>query len=185
MLNSWYKSPAIPRNWNHFRQNSVFRGMAESERPTMLFCWKLLSLADTGRILDSHTKRDTEVGGDRDELKNKRKLKVAVSRDGLDIFTRTLLDILRLEAKSEDPNWGISRLWHSVSHGKCVGSVDSGVDMRWGYCQLRGKGFHTPYFSFGFGWSSWFHLFKLQCFRSIFPCILLVKNIFYEQEEIC
>ncbi len=39
----------------------------------MLF---LLSLADTGRIATSHTKRDTEVGGN--ELKNKGTLKVAV-----------------------------------------------------------------------------------------------------------
>jgi hypothetical protein len=71
----------------------------------MLF---LLSLADTGRIATSHTKRDTEVGGN--ELKNKGTLKVAhfigcVTRwsDGLGIFTRTSLDIFRPEANSKVP----------------------------------------------------------------------------------
>jgi hypothetical protein len=49
------------------------------------------------------------------------------------------------EAKSKVPDWGDKvdsgiglrgRIWHSVVHVKCVG-VDSGVNIRWGYSQLR------------------------------------------------
>ncbi len=42
-----------------------------------------------------------------------------------------------------------SRLWHWVAHGKCTG-VDSGVDIRWGYSQLRHRVPYTMFF-FGFG----------------------------------
>ncbi len=53
------------------------------------------------------------------------------------------------EAKSLVPVWRIGRLWHRVAHGKYV-VVDSGVDLKWGYSQLRHRVLFTMFF-FGFG----------------------------------
>jgi len=54
----------------------------------------------------------------------------------------------------------LSRLWHRVAHGKCVG-VDSGVDIRGGYSQLRHRVTYTIFF-FVFGLSSSHPILSLE-----------------------
>ncbi len=63
-------------------------------------------------------------------------------------------------------NGGWSRLWHRVAHGKCV-AVDSGMDVKWGYSQLRNS---VPYTMFFFGFSlSLQYLTKLAYTELVHP----------------
>ncbi len=57
---------------------------------------------------------------------------------------------------------GDSGCWHRVAHGKCVG-VDSGVDMRGGYSQLRQRVRYAMFF-FEFGLSLVCGVSKLSVF---------------------